>query len=66
VAEIAGDRAPTWVCRVGVRDRFSQYCGNYGYLLREHGLDAAAVIARVEDFLRERIAGRGTFPARAA
>ncbi|MBN9523038.1 transketolase [bacterium] len=51
VAEIAAERAPTWVCRVGVADRFSKYCGTYQYLLGEHGLDAAAVVERVEAFL---------------
>jgi transketolase len=61
VAEIAADRAPTWVCRVGVSDRFSKYCGSYQYLLGEHGLDAAAVVRRVEEYL-----GRTVRAARAA
>ena len=54
VAEIASDDAPTWVCRVGVRDRFSQCCGSYDYLLREHGLDRPAVLAQVREFLTAR------------
>src|SRR5262249_53904742 len=52
VAEVAGAHAPTWVCRVGVRDRFSRYCGTYQYLMREHGLDADAVREQVNEFLR--------------
>jgi transketolase len=53
VAEIAGSQAPTWVCRIGVQDRFSQYCGSYGYLMREHRLDAEAVDRQVADFLAQ-------------
>jgi transketolase len=51
VAEIAAERYPTWVCRVGVQDRFSRYCGSYSYLMQEHQLDAEAVRRRVEKFL---------------
>lgn len=51
IAEIAAQRAPTFVCRIGVQDRFSQYCGSYAYLMREHGLDAASIAARVREFL---------------
>lgn len=51
VAEIAAAEAPTWVCRIGVQDRFSQYCGSYGYLMREHRLDAPAVAAQVREFM---------------
>ncbi|QDU20888.1 transketolase family protein [Urbifossiella limnaea] len=57
VAEIAADRAPTFVCRVGVDDRFSEKCGSYQYLLGEHGLDAGSVARRVEEFLRRQTAG---------
>jgi transketolase len=52
VTEIAAARAPTWVCRIGVKDRFSQYCGSYQYLLREHGLDPRGVTQTVRKFLR--------------
>jgi transketolase len=51
VAEIAGTHAPTRVCRIGIQDRFSERCGSYAYLMREHGLDAASVRQRVEAFL---------------
>ncbi|HEV2968663.1 MAG TPA: transketolase C-terminal domain-containing protein [Pirellulales bacterium] len=53
VAEIAASHAPTWVCRVGIQDRFSAHCGGYPYLMREHGLDAESVGARVEHFLSD-------------
>jgi transketolase len=51
VAEITSAHAPAWVCRVGIQDRFSQFCGSYEYLLREHRLDVEAVARQVGDFL---------------
>jgi transketolase len=59
VAEIAAAEAPTWVCRVGIRDRFSKCCGSYGYLMIEHGLDGPSVAEQVRDFLRARSIGHG-------
>ena len=47
VTEITSEHQPTRVLRIGVPDRFSEHCGTYEYLLREHGLDT--------DILRERI-----------
>jgi transketolase len=62
VAEATAAHAPTWVCAVGVRDRFSRLCGSYGYLMREHGLDVDAVQAKVRHFVarlpRQQAAGR--------
>ena len=51
IAEIAAAEAPTWVCRVGVQDRFSRYCGSYSYLMKEHQLDAESVQRQVREFL---------------
>lgn len=51
VAEIASEFSPAKILRIGVPDRFSHYCGTYEYLLREHGLDRAAVEQRVRAFL---------------
>ena len=42
---------PTWVCRVGVRDRFSRYCGSYDYLIRQQGLDVDSIAGKVSGFL---------------
>jgi transketolase len=63
VAEIAAARAPTWVCRIGIADRFSKFCGSYAYLMKEHGLDVASVVGQVEQFLADRASAR---PAAAA
>jgi transketolase len=54
VAEIAASYAPTWVCRVGIQDRFSQFCGSYEYLIKEHKLDVKSVANQIKDFLIER------------
>jgi transketolase len=51
VAETLSSEAPTWVCRIGIQDRFSSHCGSYAYLMREHQLDSTGVIARVTHFL---------------
>lgn len=51
VAEIASAAAPTWICRIGVQDRFSATCGSHAHLMREHGLTAQSVTAQVEEFL---------------
>jgi len=51
VTELLSERAPTRVIRIGVNDRFSEFCGNYEYLLREHGLDDAAIAARIRAVL---------------
>jgi transketolase len=52
IAEIATELAPVRMLRVGVPDRFSQHCGTYEYLLKEHGLDRAAVAQRIAAFLQ--------------
>jgi transketolase len=51
ITEIASEFAPLRILRVGVQDRFSHYCGTYDYLLKEHGLDRAAIEQRIGDFL---------------
>ena len=39
--------------RIGVNDRFSEHCGSYDYLLKEHGLDHASIEARILRLLAE-------------
>jgi transketolase len=51
VAEIAAAYTPTWICRIGIQDRFSQFCGSYEYLMQEHRLDTHSVVAQIETFL---------------
>jgi transketolase len=51
IAEIAAEFAPVRILRIGVPDRFSHHCGSYEYLLKEHGLDCAAIEQRIRDFM---------------
>jgi transketolase len=51
IAEIASEYSPVKILRIGVRDRFSHFCGSYEYLLKEHGLDRAAIEQRVRTYL---------------
>jgi len=51
VAEVACEVAPTFVCRIGIRNRFSRFCGSYTYLLGEHQLDLESAAAQVRDFV---------------
>lgn len=50
VAEEASAIHPVPVLRIGARDRFSEHCGSYDYLLREHGLDLETMTMRILDF----------------
>ena len=51
ITEIASEFAPVRILRVGVQDRFSHYCGDYEYLLKEHGLDEPAIAQQIKAFL---------------
>ncbi|HWH49437.1 MAG TPA: transketolase C-terminal domain-containing protein [Burkholderiales bacterium] len=51
VAEAVTAIRPLPVCRIGVEDRFSQFCGTYEYLLREHRLDTKSVRQRIAEFV---------------
>jgi transketolase len=43
--------APTWICRIGIQDRFSRFCGSYEYLMEEHNLDTNSVLEQIGAFL---------------
>ncbi|MGV8836931.1 transketolase family protein [Cellvibrio sp.] len=51
VAEIVSKTGNTRVVRMGVQDRFSQKCGSYDYLLKEHGIDVAALLPQLSSIL---------------
>ncbi|WP_374334968.1 transketolase family protein [Leeia sp.] len=51
VAEVASEHAPVRILRVGVRDRFSEHCGSYDYLLHEHGLDQVSIKRQLTAYL---------------
>jgi transketolase len=51
VAEALSAIRPMPICRIGIEDRFSAFCGTWDYLLQEHGLDMGAVQQRVMRFV---------------
>jgi transketolase len=51
VAETLAAACPRRILRVGIDDKFSGTCGTYAHLRREHGLDAAGIIAKTRAFL---------------
>ncbi|WP_397411217.1 transketolase family protein [Polaromonas sp.] len=51
IAEELSALRPLPVCRIGVEDRFSSFCGTWDYLLREHGLDVPSVRQRIDTFV---------------
>lgn len=44
---------PLPVCRIGIEDRFSEFCGTWDYLLQEHKLDIQSVTHRIETFQQQ-------------
>jgi transketolase len=51
IAEIASEFSPLKILRIGVKDRFSHYCGTYGYLLKEHELDLDSITAQISHYI---------------
>lgn len=51
ITEIASSSFPTWICRIGIQDRFSKYCGSYHYLMGEHQLDLQSIKEQIKNFL---------------
>lgn len=52
-SEISSKNAPVRILRIGVNDRFSEKCGSYDYLLKEHGLDTLSIKNQIWQFLTE-------------
>jgi transketolase len=51
IAEIASEHTPIRILRIGVQDRFSEHCGTYDYLLKEHGLDRLSIEMKIHNYL---------------
>jgi transketolase len=51
IAELAAEISPVRILRIAVEDCFSEKCGTYQYLLKEHGLDSDTVLNRIQGFL---------------
>ena len=52
ICEISAESCPIHVLRLGVNDRFSEHCGDYGYLLQEHGLDLVSIRDKVRKYFQ--------------
>lgn len=52
ICEVSAESCPIHVLRIGVTDRFSEHCGDYGYLLREHGLDLLTIRDKIRVYLQ--------------
>ena len=51
ICEISAESCPIHILRIGVSDRFSENCGDYGYLLHEHSLDAISIRDKISAYL---------------
>ena len=51
VAEILSESGESNVLRIGVQDRFSEKCGSYEYLLKEHQIDENSIRNKIYKFL---------------
>ena len=51
VCAVAAELGTTRVKKIGISDRFSQYCGTYQYLMKEHGLDLLSLDIKVRGWL---------------
>lgn len=50
-SEFAAENGSPKVIRIGINDRFSEYCGSYSYLMKEHGLDFEGVLQQLKSKL---------------
>ena len=53
ISEIVSEIGSTKVLKIGVKDRFSEFCGTYEYLLKEHGLDFDSIKSTISSYLDE-------------
>lgn len=53
ICEISAESCPIHILRIGVADRFSEHCGDYDYLLSEHGLDAMSISDKISAYLHK-------------
>lgn len=51
IAEIMSEHFPIRVLKIGVEDRFSEFCGSYEYLLKEHQLDIDALRIKLKKYI---------------
>ncbi len=55
IAEIVSEYSPIKVYRIGIKDRFSKFCGSYRYLMHEHNLDVDSVLNITQNLVNKYI-----------
>jgi transketolase len=50
IAEITSSFNPKRVLRIGIEDCFTEKCGTYEYVMKEHGLDQTSLIKKIKEF----------------
>jgi transketolase len=53
VAEISASYGGPRITRLGINDRFSEMCGTYQYLMKEHALDFETLAVNVKEALKD-------------
>jgi transketolase len=51
VSSLAAEFGGVPVKKIGIQDRFSQHCGTYQYLMREHGLDPDGIVRQINSLI---------------
>ena len=51
LSEIAVTLSDINVYKIGIQDKFSEYCGSYEYLLKEHGIDFDSLKALIKKYI---------------
>ncbi|MGK5027406.1 transketolase family protein [Janthinobacterium sp. RB2R34] len=51
IAENISRDNPLPICRIGVEDRFSDTCGTWDYLLKEHRIDTISIAEKIRKFI---------------
>ena len=53
IAEQLSSVATVPICRIGIEDRFSAFCGSWNYLIKEHQLDLNSIKNKINNFIHD-------------
>lgn len=51
ITELTSSTNPRRVFRIGANDCFTKHCGNYEYVMKEHGLDKDQILSKIKEFV---------------
>ena len=51
IAELTSSTTPKKILRIGANDCFTKHCGNYEYVMKEHGLDKESILSKIIEFV---------------